>query len=553
MKHEKISIKWKVFIYMLSFCAILLCLLWFFQTVYLDKFYKNIKKKEIDNAMENVLEVINNTDAQEAINMIAERYDICILVTDEEGKKVYSAGNANNCSIHKYSTQHLLEIYEKTEDRGGEMEISNHRGKPSESSGQSSESSGQPSQPEAGNQNEEPPSKKSEKPGGEPPTKKTDNTDAASSSGSMENPGSAGTKKEPEKVKESEKYEKLPNMPNNVESIIKIKMVPVSAGETYAVMIDSVITPIDATVHTLRIQLVYISIIMVVLSLMIAFIISKRVSKSIIKINTTAKEFGKGNFEVEFDGKDYKEIAELSETLNYAAKELSKTDLLQKELLANVSHDLRTPLTMITAYSEVMRDLPGENTPENVQVIIDEANRLTNLVNDLLDISKIQAGVARLETKEYDITESIKAIIERHSKLLEPYGYTIDFEYHENIIVEADEFKIYQVIYNLIANAVNYAGEDKYIKVTQLNQNDSVRIEVKDNGQGIEKEKLDSVWERYYKIDKNHKRAIVGTGLGLSIVKNILVMHNAKYGVISEVGKGSTFWFELKKENEVPL
>lgn len=93
---------------------------------------------------------------------------------------------------------------------------------------------------------------------------------------------------------------------------------------------------------------------------------------------------------MEFDGKDYREITELSDTLNYTAKELSKSDVLQKELLANVSHDLRTPLTMITAYSEAMRDLPGENTPENVQVIIDETKSLTFFVNDLLDMSKIQ-------------------------------------------------------------------------------------------------------------------------------------------------------------------
>lgn len=514
MKHEKISIKWKVFIYMLSFCAILLCLLWFFQTVYLDKFYKNIKKKEIDNAMENVISIINDDDAEDAINTIAERYDICILVTDNEANKIYSAGNASNCSVHKFSSQHLLEMYEKADKKGGEMEISNSRGKTINPQEESS----------------------------------SRNTGKADEEQLSENFDSSSSRKEFEKSKNTDRIGKLENMPNDVESIIKIKMVTASLGEKYAVMIDSVITPIDATVHTLRVQLIYISAIMVVLSLIIAFIISKRVSKSIIRINATAKDLAKGNFDVEFDGKDYKEIAELSETLNYTAKELSKSDLLQKELLANVSHDLRTPLTMITAYSEVMRDLPGENTPENVQVIIDEANRLTCLVNDLLDISKIQAGVARLETKEYDITESIKAIIERHSKLLEPYGYKIDFEYHENILVEADEFKIYQVIYNLIANAVNYAGEDRYIKVTQIKRENSVRIEVKDNGQGIAKDKLDSVWERYYKIDKDHKRAILGSGLGLSIVKNILVMHEAKYGVISEEGKGSTFWFELKIE-----
>lgn len=150
---------------------------------------------------------------------------------------------------------------------------------------------------------------------------------------------------------------------------------------------------------------------MILLSLLIAFIISKRVSKSIIRVNDSAKELAKGNFDVEFDGKDYREITELSDTLNYTAKELSKSDVLQKELLANVSHDLRTPPTMITAYSEVMRDLPGENTPENVQVIIDETKRLTFLVNDLLDMSKIKAGVTTLETKEYDLSESINAAI----------------------------------------------------------------------------------------------------------------------------------------------
>ena len=170
--------------------------------------------------------------------------------------------------------------------------------------------------------------------------------------------------------------------------------------------------------HTLRIQLIYISVILILLSLVIAFIISRRVSRPIIVINDTAKELAKGNFSVEFNGKDYREISELSDTLNHTAKELSKTDVLQKELLANVSHDLRTPLTMITAYSEVMRDLPGENTPENVQVIIDETKRLTVLVNDLLDMSKIQAGVTVLETKEYDLTDSIQATTDRYACLL---------------------------------------------------------------------------------------------------------------------------------------
>lgn len=201
---------------------------------------------------------------------------------------------------------------------------------------------------------------------------------------------------------------------------------------------------------------------------------------------------------------------------------------------------------MITGYAEVMRDLPGENTPENVQIVIDEAKRLTNLVNDLLDISKLQSGVTNLELKEYDLTESIKSVIDRYSKLVEQNGYTIEFDYDENVKCIADEFKIYQVIYNLVNNAINYSGEAKYVKVRQIVSGSIVRIEVIDKGEGIEEDKLKNVWERYYKIDKKHKRAVMGTGLGLSIVKNILKLHNANYGVESKVSKGSTFWFELK-------
>ncbi|MDY6329209.1 MAG: HAMP domain-containing sensor histidine kinase [Lachnospiraceae bacterium] len=506
MKSEKISIKWKIFIYLLSFLGILLILLWLFQTVYLDKFYKRIKEKELKNATDNILSVINDEDLETAINTIADRYDICVLIADADGNTICSAETTTGCTIHKMRQNDLKNIYLRAVENGGKLEekIKNFE---------------KPDMMPAGgikqdvNDNEE----------------------------------------RPTDIENIDKYDKLPNMPNEneSESIIKVRVVETQSGETYVVFLNSVITPVGATVHTLRVQLIYISGIMILLSLLIALIISKRVSKSIIRINDSAKELAKGNFDVKFDGKDYKEITELSETLNHTAKELSKSDVLQKELLANVSHDLRTPLTMITAYSEVMRDLPGENTPENVQVIIDETKRLTFLVNDLLDMSKIQAGVTTLETKEYDLTESINAAIERHSKLLEPYGYKVIFKYDRHVLVEADEFKIYQVIYNLIGNAVNYTGEDKKVIIKQIVENGNVRIQVIDSGEGIPKDKLENVWDRYYKIDKEHKRAIMGSGLGLSIVQNILKLHNAKYGVESEEGVGSTFWFELPVTSEV--
>ena len=171
---------------------------------------------------------------------------------------------------------------------------------------------------------------------------------------------------------------------------------------------------------------------------------------------------------------------------------------------------------------------------------------MTALVNDMLDVSKLQAGVLALDQKEYDLTESIRSVLNRFAKLTEQDGYTIQFEYWEHVLVEADEYKINQVVYNLINNAINYTGLDKIVWVRQIQVGGIVRIEVIDSGIGIAKTELPYVWERYYKVDKTHKRAVMGTGLGLSIVKNILKLHEANYGVNSEIGKGSTFWFELQ-------
>jgi len=320
-------------------------------------------------------------------------------------------------------------------------------------------------------------------------------------------------------------------------------------------MVHSTITPINATVETLRVQLMYITLIMLALSLTLAFLISRKISRPIIQINQTAKLLANGDYDVHFAGHDFLEISELSNTLNYAAVELSKVEALRRELIANISHDLRTPLTMITGYAEVMRDLPGENTPENVQIIIDEAKRLTTLVNDILDLSKLQSGVQSLTPSVFNLTGNIREIIGRYSKLMEQNGYKIKFICGGDVFVNADQVKINQVVYNLINNAVNYTGPDKQVTVCQNAYDSKVKIEVIDSGEGIPEEQLPYIWNRYYKVDKKHKRAAVGTGLGLSIVKTILDMHHANYSVISSVGQGSIFWFELdtvQPQNLIP-
>lgn len=341
--------------------------------------------------------------------------------------------------------------------------------------------------------------------------------------------------------------QQIPENPDSPESMIYTFITERENGKRLLVLLNSTISPVGSTVQTLRVQLTWITVIMLILAFFLALFLSRRISGPIIKINSSAKVLAQGNYDVQFAENGYREIAELGATLNYAAKELSKVETLRRDLIANVSHDLRTPLTMITGYAEVMRDLPGENTPENVQVIIDEANRLTTLVNDMLDLSKMQAGAQKLSPSFFDLTESVRDILGRYNKLTD---YHISFTADRDVTVYADELKISQVVYNLVNNAITYTGEDKVVRLRQTEHDGKVRIEVRDTGEGIEQDKLKDIWERYYKVDKAHKRAQIGTGLGLSIVKTILDMHGGAYGVQSEQGVGSTFWFELDVQGD---
>ena len=328
-------------------------------------------------------------------------------------------------------------------------------------------------------------------------------------------------------------------------TMLYVRTATAGDGTQYVVLVNTNITPVDATVQTIRWQLFSITLILLLTALLLALLISKFISAPIMKLNDATKELAKGRYDIPFTGSGYREISELSQSLNTAATELSKVDKLKDELIANISHDLRTPLTLITGYSEMMRDLPLENTPENLQVVVEESKRLTSLVNDMMDISKLKSGAQVLNIARFNLTKSIQDIAERFTRLTEKDGYAIRFEGEGEVFVAADEMRISQVVYNLVNNAISYTGADKQVCVRQKINGGTVRIEVRDTGEGIEQEKLADIWERYYKLDKNHKRAVTGTGLGLSIVKTIFDMHNMRYGIISELGRGSVFWFEL--------
>ena len=327
--------------------------------------------------------------------------------------------------------------------------------------------------------------------------------------------------------------------------LIHLKLVQGEGDSAYLIILNAGLQPLSSTVQILKTQFLWISTILLICAGIMVFYLYRHISSPLVRMNESAKQLAHGKYDVEFSGEGYRETRELANTLNYASHELSRLDRLQKELIANISHDLRTPLTMIKGYSEVMRDIPGENTAENIQVVIDETTRLSELVNDLLDLSKIQSGSRKAMFEEFDLTAAVDEVMRRYDAFTAHQGYHITFVSEERVNVFADRSMILQVLYNLINNAINYTGEDLTVTVHQTVQNGRVRISVTDTGVGIAEEEIPQIWERYYKVDKVHRRAMIGTGLGLSIVKGVLELHNALYGVDSQVGKGSTFWFEL--------
>ena len=315
--------------------------------------------------------------------------------------------------------------------------------------------------------------------------------------------------------------------------------------------ISTSLEPIDSTVKILQEQLLIVTGIVLILSFVIAYFISRYLSKPIIKISKAASRIAAGKMNTTFESdSDISELIALTDALNEMKTELSKTEELQRDLIANVSHDLKTPLTMIKAYAELVRDInykQKDKREENLNIIIAEVDRMTLLVNDILTLSKMQVALDTLELETFDLIVLVQDIINRFMIFARKDGYRILFEHTSltSVIIEADKKKLEQVIYNLMTNAINYTGKDKTVTIAITKTDTTYHVEIKDSGKGIDPKDLDHIWDKYYQDKKHHKRQVYGTGLGLSIVKNILILHQYPYGVTSKKGKGTCFYFDI--------
>lgn len=321
----------------------------------------------------------------------------------------------------------------------------------------------------------------------------------------------------------------------------------------YYFAVTSPITPVSTIVNNYSFLLVFISIGVLCLTMIGSYFLARQLSTPISNIAKKAKQITTtSGSKVKFNSSEYLEVQELSSTLNYALDELDKTDKIRKEVLANVSHELKTPLTMIKSYTELIQDISG-NDPvkreEHLNVIYSEANRLELLLNDMLDYSKLESGIMAYDKTTFNLSLTALKFYNIYKQKYTEFTFNCDID--ENCIIYADQKRIEQVITNLLNNAINYSKNNKNItiKLKKADNPNLYKLEIIDKGIGISKDNLPHIFDRHFRTT-NAKRTTVGSGIGLSIVKSILNDHNFSFGVVSQENEGSNFYIYFNLSNK---
>lgn len=268
------------------------------------------------------------------------------------------------------------------------------------------------------------------------------------------------------------------------------------------------------------------------------------------QITDAAKQYALGNLEYETPVHTQDEMGYLSASLNYMAAQLKDMEDYQKKIVANVSHDFRSPLTSMKGYVQAMSDgtIPPELYEKYLGIILFETERLTDLTNDLLTLNEFDTKELLLDKTDFDLQEMIKHTAASFEGVCTPKHVSIKLVLvDETVLVHADRRKIQQVLYNLIDNAIKFSDNDSTVTVEVTLKNDKIFTSVKDTGIGIPKNDQGKIWERFYKSDLSRGKDKKGTGLGLSIVKEIIQAHDEHINVISTEGVGTEFIFSLTR------
>ena len=306
--------------------------------------------------------------------------------------------------------------------------------------------------------------------------------------------------------------------------------------------VSTTLDAVGAATSIIRIQLLWVSVLSVVIAVILAFFISRRFAKPVSMLSEQAKKLGEASFSNSFEKSFCAEIDDLEETLVSTNQKLNDAKTYQQELLANVSHDLRTPLTMIRGYAESIQDY-GDEAEQRIsdsKIIIKETDRLNALVNEILEYSELQAIGKQTAFETIDMSALVKGVIKQFEPLFQSKGGVIECDIADNTSVSGNYSQLERVVYNLIDNAIRHTDNSNKITVTLRKENDRIRLTVQDYGCGIPKEQLSHIWERYYTYRERNKHGV--SGLGLAIVKQIVTIHGGECGADSETDRGSEFW-----------
>lgn len=316
----------------------------------------------------------------------------------------------------------------------------------------------------------------------------------------------------------------------------------------------------------------------VVISTVITFFVSKGITNPIRELSEISEKMTRLDFNAKYGrNRTHKnEIDELGEHVNHLSDTLEETiselksanialqrdieekiqiDEMRQEFLSNVSHELKTPLAVISGYAEGLAECVNDD-PESrnyyCEVILDETEKMTQMVKQLLTLNQLEFGQEKLQVQRFDLTELIQGVIQKVSILLEQNEIVLVFSENEPMYVWGDEFKIEEVLTNYISNAIHHAKNEKRIQVSYTKKEMCVRVHVFNTGDCIPEESLPEIWTKFYKVDKARTREYGGTGIGLSIVKAIMQSHKQEFGVVNQEN-GVEFWFELDSSQNSSL
>lgn len=334
------------------------------------------------------------------------------------------------------------------------------------------------------------------------------------------------------------------------------------------VLIRSNLESIEESVVISNKFLAYIGVLAVIIGTLAMLIISKKFTKPILDLAGIAKKMTNLDFDVKYKGKTKDEIGVLGNSINILSDKLQNTitelkqannelmsdiqkkteiDEMRKEFLSNVSHELKTPISLIQGYAEGLKENINEDEESRnfyCEVIMDEADKMNKMVKKLLSLNELEFGNNQVNFERFDIVALIRSIIAASDILLKQKEILLHFEDYPSIYVWADEYMIEQVVSNYLSNAINHVNGARIIEIKLIQMENKVRVAVFNTGDNIPEEELDKIWIKFYKVDKARTREYGGSGIGLSIVKAIMNSLNQNFGAINRP-TGMEFWFEL--------